>query len=121
MILISRVLLRWSWGLLFIWFGSQQLFHPAEWVTFLPVWTGYLPIPGEMLIQLNGWFEVCAATLILVGYFTRFCSVLLATHLLGIALTVGGAIGVRDAVLAVVGFSLALGEKDAFMLETKFP
>lgn len=119
MILFSRVLLRWSWGLLFIWFGSQQLLHPAQWVSFLPAWTGYMPIPAEMLIQLNGWFELCAATLIIIGYFTRFCACILSLHLAGIAYSVGGAIGVRDAALAAAGISLAFSEKDSLMLETK--
>lgn len=118
--LASRVVLRWSWALLFVWFGTQQLMHPAQWTSFLPVWTGYFPMPAEMLIQLNGWVEVCLAVLLMVGCFTRFAAVILAAHLAGIAASVGGAIGVRDATLSAVGISLAFGGPDAWTLDEKF-
>lgn len=120
MALASRVILRWSWGLLFVWFGTQQLMHPSQWVIFLPTWIGYFPIPLEMLIQLNGWMEVCLATLILLGCFTRFSGAILAVHLAGIALSAGGAIGVRDATLAMAGVSIALGGPDEWTLDAKF-
>ena len=117
--LASRVVLRWSWALLFVWFGTQQLMHPDAWVTFLPTWTGYLPVPAEMLIQLNGWMEVCLAALLFAGYFTRLCALVLAAHLAGIAASVGGATGVRDIALAAAGTSLALGEADEWTLDKK--
>ncbi len=119
MSLTSRVLLRWSWALLFVWFGVQQLIDPGAWISFLPVWTGYFPIPAEMLIQLNGWLELCLAILLLLGNYTRFTATLLALHLAGIAITAGGAIGVRDAALAMVGASLALSKPDEWTLDAK--
>jgi len=115
--LLSRVLLRWAWGLLFLWFGTQQLIHPAAWTAFLPSIVGYLPIPAEMIIQLNGWSEVCLAILLLIGCYTRVVAAVLAAHLAGIAVTVGGAIGVRDGVLAMVGVSFALDAPDAWTLD----
>lgn len=120
MMLASRVLLRWSWALLFAWFGTQQLWHPVQWVSFLPAWTGYFPIPAEMLIQVNGWLELCLAALLLLGSYTRFVAAFLALHLAGIAISVGGAIGVRDATLAMVGVSMALGGPDAWTLDEKW-
>jgi uncharacterized membrane protein YphA (DoxX/SURF4 family) len=117
MMLASRVLLRWSWALLFAWFGLQQLFHPGQWTAFLPSFTGYFPMPGEMLVQLNGWLEICLATLLFVGYYTRAAALILAIHLAGIAITAGGAIGIRDFALAAAGFSLALGGADAWTLD----
>lgn len=118
--LASRVILRWSWALLFVWFGTQQLMNPSQWTAFLPSFTGYLPVPAEMLIQLNGWVELCLAALLFAGAYMRFASIILAAHLAGIAISVGGAIGVRDAALAAVGVSLALGEPDAWTLDAKF-
>lgn len=115
----SRIVLRWSWALLFVWFGTQQLIHPAQWVSFLPAWTGYFPVPAEMLIQLNGWMEVCLAALLLLGCFTRISAMILAAHLAMIAASVGGAIGVRDAALAAAGVSLALSGPDAWSLDAK--
>ena len=118
MTLASRVVLRWSWVVLFFWFGTQQLIHPSQWVTFLPGWTGYFPAPAEMLIQLNGWMEVCLAAMLLLGFYTRFAATVLSLHLAGIAASVGGAIGVRDAALAAVGISIALGGPDEWTLDT---
>ncbi len=117
---LARALLRWSWAILFIWFGAQQLLHPGDWVGLLPEWTGYLPIPGEMFIQLNGWFEVCFAMALVIGCYTRFAAALLSFHLLGIAISVGSATGVRDAALSMAGFSLALGTPDDWTLDRRY-
>jgi uncharacterized membrane protein YphA (DoxX/SURF4 family) len=118
--LAARILLRWAWVGLFLWFGTQQLLHPAAWVGLLPEWTGYMPIPGEMLIQLNGWLEVCLAIALLLGCYTRFAAAVLAVHLFGIAISVGGATGVRDATLSMMGISLVLGEPDTWTLDARF-
>lgn len=117
--LAARLVLRYSWSLLFLWFGTQQVMNPSDWVAFLPEMTGYLPMPAEMLIQLNGWMEVCCAILLAAGLFTRVMAIILAGHLAGIAVTVGGAIGVRDAALAAAGLSIALTGPDAWSLDTK--
>lgn len=117
--LTSRVLLRWAWVALFFWFGSQQLLHPTAWVGLLPEWTGYMPIPGEMLIQLNGWMELCFASALLLGCYTRIASAILAIHLAGIAASVGGATGVRDATLATVGIAMALSEPDDWTIDAQ--
>ncbi len=120
MSLVSRVILRWAWVALFWWFGIQQLMNPADWIGLLPEWTGYMPIPGEMLIQLNGWLEVCLAIALFLGCYTRFAAAVLALHLFGIAGTVGGATGVRDATLGAVGVALTLSEPDAWTLDQRF-
>lgn len=118
--LASRLVLRWSFALLFFWFGIQQLMEPAGWVGFLPEFTGYLPIPSEMLVQVNGWLELCLAALLLLGYYTRPASAFLALHLFGIAATVGGATGVRDAILGCIGVALALPPADEWTLDAYF-
>lgn len=118
--LAAKLVLRWSFALLFFWFGVQQLMNASDWVTFLPEFTGYLPIPGEMLVQLNGWLELCLAVLLLLGYQTRIAAGLLALHLFGIAASVGGAIGMRDAVLGSIGVALALPPADEWTLDAYF-
>lgn len=115
----SRLILRWSFAALFFWFGSQQLFSPASWVGFLPEFTGYFPIPGEMLVQLNGWLEIVCAFMLLIGLYTRIIAAFLALHLFGIAFTTGGAIGVRDTVLGMIGIALALSPTDDWALDAK--
>jgi len=117
----SAAAIRFAMAALFLWFGAMQLTEPAAWVGFLPEWTGYFPIPAEILIRMNGLFEVLFALLLAVGAFTRVVAFLLGAHLLFIAVSVGGAIGVRDAALAVTTLALAFAAPDALTLDAKRP
>lgn len=121
MSLTSTQVVRISAVLLFLWFGFQQLVSPGNWVGFLPAWTGYFPVPGEMLVQLNGWAEIILAALLAIGVSTRIVAALLGAHLFFIALSAGGAIGVRDAALAFMTSSLCLGTPDAWTFDAKHP
>ncbi len=118
--LTSSLILRFSISLLFLWFGIQQLIDPGMWIGFLPEWTGYFPIPGEIIVGVNGWFEIVFAGLITMGLWTRFASALLGLHLLGIAFAAGGAIGIRDAGLAAACLSLAFQTPDRWTLDHWF-
>ena len=113
----TAITIRYAMCLVFFWFGVNQLVHPTAWTVYLPQWTGYIPAPGEMLIRLNGWFEVIAAVMMAAGVYTRVAAFLLGAHLLVIAIDVGGAIGVRDAGLAVVTMALALSKPDVMTLD----
>ncbi len=115
----SAVLIRLSLVLLFLWFGVQQLIDAETWVGFLPEWTGYLPVPGETFVQLNGLMEVVFAALLGAGVFTRLVSAVLGGHLLFIALSVGGAIGVRDGVLGLVTVALAFSTPDRWTMDAR--
>lgn len=115
----SFILIRLSIVCLFLWFGMQQLMNPSAWVSYLPEWTGYLPIPGEILVGLNGWFEVLSALLLAVGCYTRFLALILSVHLAGIAWTAGGAVGIRDAALALCTLALFMAEPDHWTLDHK--
>jgi len=57
------------------------------------------------------------AALLAAGCFTRVISIVLGLHLPGIAWTAGGAVGVRDATLAVRLWALAAGKTDIWMLD----
>jgi uncharacterized membrane protein YphA (DoxX/SURF4 family) len=116
----SLKILRYSLAFLFFWFGTQQLMNPDVWVVFLPEWLGYIPIPAEMFVQLNGWMEVVGSVLLFFGVFTRAASFVLSLHLFFIALSVGGAVGVRDAVLAFAGFALAASKGDEWTVDRKY-
>lgn len=113
------LILRFSFAVLFLWFGYQQLMDPGAWVAFLPNWIGYIPMPAQMFVQLNGWFEIMASIALIAGVFVRPVAVFLALHLFGIAVTAGGAIGVRDAVLAMIGIALGVAEPDSLTLDSK--
>ena len=114
---ISQALLRYSLAALFLWFGWQQLANPSSWAVFLPSWTGYFPIPTEMLIRLNGWLEIIGALFLILGAFTRVVAGILALHLLAIAISIGGSIGVRDGALALACLALALSAPDKWTLD----
>jgi hypothetical protein len=47
----SALIIRFTMVGLFLWFGVRQLVDPAAWTVFLPQWTGYMPIPGEMRLD----------------------------------------------------------------------
>ena len=117
--LLGQLVLRYSWTLLFVWFGFQQLTAAQAWTSYLPPWTGYFPVPGEMLVQLNGLLELCLAALLALGAYTRVVAGLLAVHLAMIAFSVGGAVGVRDAALAATGFALMFLKPDAWTLDER--
>lgn len=116
----SQLIIRFALCILFFWFGIQQLIHPTSWVAFLPTWTGYFPITGELLVRLNGWFEVVFAALLGIGFYTRPVALLLGLHLLGIAWTAGGAIGVRDAVLAACAIAFVFSPADAWTMDKRY-
>lgn len=118
---LSILLVRYSLVALFLWFGIMQLFDPQAWLTYLPEWTGYIPINPATFIQLNGLFEVILAVALFIGIFTRVAAGLLGLHLLGIAISVAGegsvALGVRDGVLALCTLSLMVGKPDPWTLD----
>lgn len=105
---------------LFLWFGFAQLVDPGTWLAFLPTWTGYFPIPGEMLVQWNGWFEVVAAFALALGLYSRPVAVVLGLHLLFIGLSVAGATAVRDIALGLFVISVGLRQVDAWTLDAYF-
>lgn len=114
---ISTIIIRLAYCALFFWFGTSQLIDPGAWTSFLPEFVGYIPIPGEMLVRFNGWAEVVAATMLLLGCYTRLVAGFLGAHLLAIALTVGGAIGVRDGVLGLTVLSFVFSKPDEWTLD----
>jgi uncharacterized membrane protein YphA (DoxX/SURF4 family) len=113
----SWLIYRYSIVALYFWFAAQQLLDPGTWVGYLPEWTGYFPIPGEMLVRLHAWTELTLASMLLIGLYTRPVATLLALHLLFLAVDFGGAIGVRDAVLGVSVLLLAAQPEDEYTLD----
>lgn len=114
---ISKQILRYSLAGMLFWFAWQQLMSPGDWLIFLPTWTGYLPIPAEMLIQANGWLEMVLALALLAGVFVRPISLILGLHLVTIAFEVSGAILVRDLTLAWSAVALAVSPADKWTLD----
>ncbi len=117
----SSIVLRVGIGAVMIWFGSQQLLHPAMWTGFLPEFTKSLSISQITFIYLNGWFEIVAGILLVIGFYTRIVAFFLSLHMLGIVLSVGyGATGVRDFGLAIALISLFFQGEGAWSADRFF-
>lgn len=113
--------LRISMGAIIIWFGIAQLSNASDWLGFLPSWTLSLPVGQVTLIHLNGWLELFLGSMTVLGFYTRFVSLIAGLHLLDIALTVGyGALGVRDFGLALAVLSIFMSGASPLSLDYYF-
>lgn len=70
--------------------------------------------------MMNGWVEIIGAIALILGIGLRPVSFLLGVHLVGIALTAGGAIGVRDTALGLSAIALSLSPADPWTIDQKF-
>ena len=79
---LSAPVLRIGLALVVLWFGFNQVFDAAGWVSFLPGFVFNLPIAAETFVLLNGILEVVLGGLLLIGLRTRLASGVLFLHLL---------------------------------------
>lgn len=115
---IAPNILRIGLALVMLWFGFTQCMGPASWVGVLPEWTSSLPISQITFVYLNGWMEMCAGLLLILGLFTRFVSAILAIHLIGIVFSLGyNAIAVRDFGLVIALISIFMNGEDSWSLD----
>jgi len=114
------LVLRLGLAFVFIWFGISQLANPADWTSFLPEWAASLPFSAEAFVQMNAWFEIVFAALLVLGLWTRLAALLLGLHLVGIALAIGyNSVAIRDIGLAAACFALALGGAGRFAIDAR--
>jgi len=114
----APIVLRIGMSLIILWFGVQQIIDVTAWVGYLPAWTTVLPVSQHGLIYLNGTFEIVFGIFMLLGFYTRFVTVLLALHLFDITYVVGyNAIGMRDLGLAIATLAVFLYGEDAFSFD----
>jgi len=112
------VILRLGLALVFLWFGFSQLMSPTQWTSFLPSFVSIVPISAVKFVLLNGWFEIVAAVLLILGAYTRLAALLLALHLFGITFTIGwNALGIRDFGLAVATLVIFLQGAGSFSID----
>ncbi len=114
-------LVRIGFSLVYIWFGSDQLLHPAKWLSFLPSYaTKIIPVSTHALVLGNGVFEIIFGLSLLVGLYIRFVSAILALHTLHIVSIVGyNPIGVRDFGIAMSMIGVFLNGPDLWTLDHK--
>jgi len=110
----APVVLRFGLVAVFLWFSSAQLLEPVAWVGMIPAWaTGFMGIPVEIFVILNGLAELLLALMLAFGVYARVVAALLALHLLTIVLAVGwNDVGARDFGLMLAALSVALHGPD---------
>lgn len=117
---LSPAVLRIGISLVFIWFGYSQLAEVQSWVSYIPDWavtsTG---LKAEMLVQLNGIFELVFGGLLLLGILTRYTAFLLMIHMINITYIVGfDSIGVRDFGLSIATIAIWLNGRDFITIDS---
>ena len=117
----TPVILRIGLALVFLWFGSQQIFNADMWTSFIPSWMIAIGFNPTFLVHFNGAFEIVFGLCLLAGYFTRTTALLLALHMLDITITVGySSIGIRDFGLFIATFAIFLYGADVWCLDNFF-
>jgi len=116
----APTVLRIGIALVILWFGTQQLINPTQWVGYIPDGlVGILSLSALKLVYLNGLFEIFFGSALLLGYFTRVSALLLALHMLDITYIVGfDAVGVRDFGIAIATVSLFMFGMSPFSLDS---
>lgn len=116
----APVVVRIGVGLVVFWFGVNQLVDPGAWVRLLPDYTKALPFSPNGLILFNGTFEVLAAVLLLLGFYTRLVAMIVTIHLAHIVVVVGyGATGVRDFGLFLASLSVFFFGRDRWSVDNR--
>lgn len=116
----SPIILRIGLSLVFLWFGFNELFDTATWLSYIPPWTNDLPIGPITLVLINGGIEAVFGILLLLGIFTRFSAGILAIHHLFILVILGyNEIAIRDFGLFAALIAVFLFGKDKWCLDSK--
>jgi len=118
----SKTLLRIGLSLVFLYFGYQQVTSPDNWVGFVPNFLSNLNnITPNNIVLMNGVIELILGTFLLIGLYTKFSSLILGLHLIGITFSMGfNQIAVRDFGLTVATFVVFLNGVDSWCLDKKF-
>jgi uncharacterized membrane protein len=106
---VGKMLLRYGFVFVFLWFGLSQVLHPDMWTSLIPGWilttTG---LSAHAFVLINGVGEIILALALTFNIFTPIVATLLSLHLLSIAIDLKfDAVGIRDVGLAVSVLALA--------------
>ena len=116
----APIVLRMGLSSVILWFGFNQIFNAPYWVGWLPSWHHHLMIAPSSLVISNGIFEVILGGLLLLGIFTRISAIILAAHILSIALNLGYTdVAIRDFGLAIMAVAVFLNGEDTACIGKK--
>lgn len=107
-------------GLVFLYFGFQQVYSPDAWAGFIPSFLSQGVMTVNNWVMLNGVLELTLGIFLIIGLYTRFSALILSVHLFFIALSIGFTpIGVRDFGLAVATFVIFLNGAHPYGVDAK--
>lgn len=114
----APMVLRYGMAAVYLWFGINQLFNPANFIGYLP---NFIPTSIAVpFVYANGVFEIIAGCLLVAGKFTRVVAALLALHLAAITYELGyGDVAVRDFGLMVATAAIVLNGPDKWSLDKR--
>lgn len=116
---LGLLVLRFGLAVLFLWFGFSQVLDAGSWVGWVPDWAERITgLEAEMIVLLNGGFEIVGGILLALGLYVRLAAVLLGAHLAVLVYEIGANdIGLRDFGLMAACFALALTGPDEYSLD----
>jgi uncharacterized membrane protein YphA (DoxX/SURF4 family) len=112
-------ILRAGLAVLFLWFGFSQFLDQSVWTSWVPAWAMNLTgLEAEMIVLLNGGFEIALGVLLALGLYIRPAAVLLGLHLAVLVFEIGPSpVGMRDFAIMMATFALALLPPDPYSVD----
>jgi uncharacterized membrane protein YphA (DoxX/SURF4 family) len=110
----QKVILSLALGFVVIWFGINEIMHPASWTAFAPSFLGEGSLVYNLVI-IHGFVLIISGISLILGFNRRFFALILSLMLLDIIITLiynSGLeeIAVRD--IGLFGMAIALMMKD---------
>lgn len=105
---LMTMVLRFSGGSVFLWFGIDKWIRPEAWYAWMPAWVWPMsPLGADRTIIFLGVFEFAVGLLLVMGRYVRMAAVIAVVQL-SVILAMNGIheVAVRDA--GLLGVYLAL-------------
>lgn len=100
-----------------IYAGIDTLFHPYDWIGFVPTWTVVFGTSQTLALQAHSIFEALIGVLILTNWKSKWISIIVALDMTAILLVNGFGRNIflvtfRDVGLLTIAIFLALSENE---------
>ena len=117
----APAIVRIGMSLVFVWFGFNQMLHPAAWTGYVPdSITALFGGNSTLLVLFNGWFEIVGGLTLLLGLQVRLVSFLLGVHLFVISSSLGmSALAIRDYGLSIATISILFAGPDVWSTDKR--
>ncbi len=114
----APIFVRLGIGIVFLLFGFDQTFNPANWMAWTPSFISFLS--GNVFWLFTGIFNMIVGFLLLIGLLTRLAGLLASLHLIGVIITLGyNDIAIRDFGLLLGAISVLLYGADKWCVDKR--